>query len=67
MVINVSEEESRESLGLNMEEVQLGMEDEPQSRQEGTKAKRWEDSQESGSLKSKQRMAEFLEVICWSD
>lgn len=41
----------------------MGMEDEPQSRQEGTKANRWEDSQERGSLKSKQRMAEFLEVI----
>ena len=37
MVINVSEEERRgESLGIILEEVQLEMEDEPQSRQEGT-------------------------------
>ena len=67
MMINVSKEERRERVGLSMEEVQLGLEDEPQTRQEGTKAKRWEGSQESGSLKSKQRIAEFLEVICWSD
>ena len=65
-VINVSEEERRgESLGLNMEKVQLRMEDEPQSRMEGTKAKRWEDRRVVPWKANKGwQKKEFLEVVC---
>lgn len=54
-IIDVAEEERR---GESLEEVHLEMEGEQQSRQEGTKAKRWEDKQESDFPKSKERMSE---------
>jgi len=50
--MNTEEQRRGESLGLILEEVQLEMEDEPQSRQ------RWDVSPMSGFLKSKERMSE---------